>query len=261
MPGNRGFTLEEITAVIKNEIKAAYDRDILPKLDTITTQLTNLSNLQEKVNDLEQSVDFASRRIDDLYSKTLPSLASHMETISNALTLRILDMDMHRRKWSLTMHGLKGPANETEDQTRSKCVDLAKTQLRINDAHDGDFSACHRLKPDADSGVILRFKDLRQRNRLLANAKHLKGSDRASVSISPDLPPVLRPLKKELLNQRRQMPPDEKSRCSVHHLRSWPYVELHRRNGASIRPATDLSDVMKQVLGVPALLNCVEPSD
>ena len=83
----------------------------------------------------------------------------------------------------------------------------------------------------------------------------------ASVSISPDLPLALRPLKTDLLNMRRQMPREQKLKVSIRHVKSWPYVELHQKNGPVIKPEVELSAVTKSVLGFPALLNCIEPTE
>ena len=40
-----------------------------------------------------------------------------------------MDLDVHRRKWSLSIHGLKGEASEDEEVTRDACVKLAKIIL------------------------------------------------------------------------------------------------------------------------------------
>ena len=161
----------------------------------------------------------------------------------------------------MTLSGLDGEANEAEDQTRSKCVALARNCLRIADAAPTDFSACHRLKSEANAGIIVRFKDLQTRNRWLENAKNLKNSMQSAVGISPDLPPVIRPLKSELLNVRRQMPAESKSRCNIRYLRHWPYIELRRPNGDPIRPdESSLKTVAKTILGFPALLQMTPPS-
>ena len=257
----KNLTIDKIRAVIREELDSYFTDKIQPTLDRLEDQVESLKTLRTTVDDLKESVEFSSKRVDDLYQVSLPAMASHIEKVANALTLRILDMDVHKRKWQLTVHGLKGNANEDEDETRTKCVTLARDKLKIRDADPSDFAACHRLKRDANSGVILRFRDLRQRDRWLANAKNLKGSDHASVSISPDLPPVLRPLRKDLLNQRRLMSDEEKTECSVRHLRSWPYVEMHRGEGPPIKPTATLSDLTKNVLGIPALLTITEPTD
>lgn len=81
------------------------------------------------------------------------------------------------------------------------------------------------------------------------------------VSISPDLPPVLRPLKSELLQKRRQLPAAQKARSSVRYLRAWPYVQLRVEGRPPVDPDTSFNGVLGKVLGVPARLECPEPTD
>ena len=111
-----------------------------------------------------------------------------------------------------------------------------------------DFAACHRLAPKDDAGVIVRFKDLQQRNTWLQNAKLLR-SLKDNISISPDLPPILRPLKKELLHKRKNLTPNEKKGSIVRNLKQWPYVELKLINGPVIRPTAKPEDIVHSVLG------------
>ena len=80
--------------------------------------------------------------------------------------------------------------NEDEDKTRDICVKLAKECLDVKDSSPTDFAACHRLSRQADSGVIIRFRDLKMRNLWLSGAKNLK-THADNISISPDLPPHL----------------------------------------------------------------------
>ena len=64
------------------------------------------------------------------------------------------------------------------------------------------------------------------------------------------LPPVLRSLKKELLEKRRELPPEVKSRAHVRYLRQWPYVELSMgKNKTSIRPSTTQRAIVQKFLG------------
>ena len=67
----------------------------------------------------------------------------HTEKIATALALEILDLDVHRRVWSLTIEGIKGAAGEEDNNTRKACVDLARDHLGIAHASVKYFSACH----------------------------------------------------------------------------------------------------------------------
>ena len=183
----------------------------------------------------------------------------HMQDVATGLALQTLDLDVQRRKWSLTVQGLKGEENEDEEKTRDICAKLSKECLHVKDASTTDFAACHRLSRQADSGVIIRFKDLRIRNQWLAGAKNLKTrADR--ISISPDLLPTLRSLKKDLLEKRSQMPPEQKGKHSLRYIRQWPYVVLAGPGNTKIQPSVSKESVVMQVLGVSPCLVLNEPT-
>ena len=66
--------------------------------------------------------------------------------------------------------------------------------------------------------------DLDQRNQWMNGAKNLKGHpDR--ISITPDLPPVIRHMKKELIDERKKKLPTG-TKSSLKYLNSWPYLQL-----------------------------------
>ena len=151
------------------------------------------------------------------------------------------------------------PADEVEDETRAACVALARDYLQVDNASDTDLAACHRLSKRADSGVIVRFKDLKQRNLWLSGAKHLKNhSDK--ISVSQDLPPVLRSLKTELLGKRKNLPPPQKSKSNLRYLKSWPYIELKTGTGSIIRPSATRESIATAVVGFSPLLSVPEPN-
>ena len=125
-----------------------------------------------------------------------------------------LDMDVHRRKWALNIQGVKGAAGETEDDTRKTCVDLARDHLGIRDAKPEAFRPVTALSQQPDAAIIIRFRDLMQRNRWLTGARRLKGKD-LPISISPDLPPKLRQLKRDILDQRRKLSDADKRNAHV----------------------------------------------
>ena len=219
-------------------LQAEINRQIKPCYEAFEQLKADLNG---RIEGVEQSLDHAHARLDNIYSHTVPSIVGHLNSVALALTKRILDTDVHRRKWSLNINGLEGLAGENESITRAKCAELASGKevidpntnertfdkyLGIRGSSERDFAACHRLKQEADAGIIVRFVDLKRRNEWLENAKNLRGTAMSGVSISPDLPPAIRPFKTELLNIRRQLPPDQKSKASIKYLRQWPYVEL-----------------------------------
>ena len=178
--------------------------------------ISKYEKIPPTVNAVETSITHTSERIDDIFRNSLPALGRHINEVATGLALQTMDLDVHRRKWTLTIHGLKGEAGEDEEVTRDACVKLAQDHLGIPNAASTDFAACHRLSKHASSGIIMRFRDLSTRNKWLGNAKELRHhSDTKSISPDPPPPPpppALRPMKKELLAKREDMPQAQRSK-------------------------------------------------
>ena len=151
-------------------------------------------------------------------------------------------------------------ADEDDTDTRSACVKLAREHLDIVDATTSDFAACHRLSRKADSGIIMRFRDLGMRNLWLSNARFLRGRV-DDISISPDLPPVLRSLKTELLQKRKTLAPEEKKRAHIKYLREWPYVELAVGKDRKVQSNVTKETLVKSILGFSPLCMVKEPTN
>ena len=245
---------DEMNDIFKNEIA-----DIKSKMSSIDAQLKNTLAIKEAMEAVEKVVDYTSSRLDDIYSVSMPALSKHVEQVAVGLAMQTLDLDVHRRKWTLKIQGLKGPADEDEDDTRAACVTLARDYLQVDNASDADLAACHRLSKRADSGIIVRFKDLKQRTTWLSGARHLKNHF-DKISISQDLPPVLRALKTELLGKRKDLPPQQKSKSNLRYLKSWPYIELKTGTGSIIRPSATRESIAAAVIGLSPLLAVPEPN-
>ena len=247
----RKMIRDEVT-IICDEMKASLNTEVAElkeRLGTIDVQLQQALAIKDTVVAVEKALDHTSQRIDDIYRVSFPALSRQVEQAAVGLALQTLDLDVHRRKWALTIQGLKGEEKD-EKVTRSLCVDLAKQHLGVSDAAGSDLAACHRLNKSAGSGVILRFRDLSQRNEWLTGAKGLRNhADRTSVS--PDLPPVL-------LNKRKTLPPEQKSRSFIRYLKQWPYIELVCWQNDPIRPLVTKEAIAKEVLGIDPYLDLKE---
>ena len=86
-----------------------------------------------------QAICFKSNFIDDKsIDKTISTLNGHgivgddptnIQELTTGLVFQTMDLYVHWRKWSLTIHGLKGEAGEDEEVTRDACVKPAKIIL------------------------------------------------------------------------------------------------------------------------------------
>ena len=131
---------------------------------------------------------------------------------------------------------------------------MAKEYLDIPDASVGDFAACHRLTNRSGAAIIARFVDLDVRNLWLSRAKKLARYP-GRVSISPDLPPILRDVKQELLRKRANLDQEKKRQSYVKHLKTFPYVQLEIRGQQAVKPQITLESLAKKFLNVDPNVN------
>ena len=87
--------------------------------------------------------------------------------------------------------------------------------------------------------------DLANRNEWPSEAKNLDNSDKI-ISISPDMTPVLKCLKKDILEQREELSPDVKSRSQVKYLPRWPFCPVHHTRPIIQKPTNHKGNHHKQ---------------
>ena len=235
--------LAGIQRVIQEELKPVTKR-----LDDIDKSLRIFAELQTKVDAIETAMQNSSDMLDTFVKDTLPSLFSHLSSVAEGLAHQTLKIDVHRRKWNLIFHGVEGPAGEKEHATRESMVEFAKNTLKAKNPAKSDLAACHRLSGTQNAGTIVRFVDLSKRDQWLSGTKHLKGMK--DITVSPDLPPVLRQMKDELMKIRKDLDADKKTKAKIRYLPSWPFVELKVGDDTPIRPRTTLASVTKDILGI-----------
>ena len=192
-----------------------------------------------------------SDKYDTLKNTTLPALASHVSTVTTNLTLRHLELETHRRKWNLILHGIKGDADEFQHTTRESVLKFAKEKLKIQNTNNIHIAACHRLSRNADSGIIIRFCDLSQRDEWMAATKNLKDT---GISLSPDLPPKLRPIKNAVMLHRKSLSTEEKRKSKVRYLPSWPFVELKFDDKSVFRSPISVNKIVGETLGIDTMI-------
>lgn len=162
------------------------------------------------------------------------NLKSEMSDVKCGHSMRLIEKDLHDRKWSLILYGVKGAASEKITDTHTIVQKLGVDVFGTNDVL---LKACHRLAQTANANIYVEFVQLHIRDTWLYNAKKLKAynSDHNSqVSLSPDLPPTLRPVKANLMEKRKNLPERERKSAQMKFYRQWPFFEL-KVNGKSIR--------------------------
>lgn len=232
----------------QSDIIKASQQAMSKKLDDALMQITTVS---QKVNDLEVAVQHSSDRVDNVVKETLPTLSQHVSAIATALAMRQLDLDVHQRKWALVIDGVNGRAGE--DERRAACLTLGRDDLGIPNAMETRVSACHRLSQEDNAAIYIRFTDLSERDTWLSSAKNLAGKN-SQVSISPDMPPILRPVKKDLLLQRKELPVDDRKKSGIHYMKQWPYMKLRIRGKSDRLPKLSKESIVAQMLGFDSVM-------
>ena len=152
-----------ILAAIKLAVREAMG-EISARLENVDRTIANLVEVQQRIEVVEESIQYTSDRLAALATEVLPALSNHMSQIAETLTHQTLQIDVHRRKWNILIHGIEGPAGEEEGITRAKCIQFAREVLKVTDAETWHLAACHRLSQRANAGIILHFLDLAQRD-------------------------------------------------------------------------------------------------
>ena len=244
-----------------NAIRRIVREEVSKRLDKIETDIADLKQVNTHVDDLQKALDHTSARLDFLIKTTLPALTDHMAKVAEAVSMRHLELNVHRRKWNLILHGIPGNGNEEETQTRTKSKTFAKDVLKVADAESTMMSACHRLSNKPNAGIIIRFVDMAQRDQWLSGTVNLRGYQH-KVSLSPDLPPELRSMKDSLMKTRSELEPDIKSRSRVRYVPKWPFVQLKLpTQSLPIVPEKSQTSLIKDVLGINPFFKIVESTE
>ena len=261
MPPKRNVNREECECITSDSLQSQLDAALQPlrnqltqiqnSVDVLQAVVGRVTKLENTVSSLEDSLTNCSDELITLKSKTLPDLSDHFAKCEEGLADYVLSLDAHSRKFNVIFHGVKGEPKEEESVTRRKTQEFAQKYLGLTPelANGTTMSACHRLSNRKDSGVIVRFGDLSQRDLWLAGTRKLKDTARGhKISVSTDLPPVIRPLKDELMLVRSKMEPALKQKTKLKYLTQFPYVELRAEGRTPIRPTKTLREVTKELL-------------
>ena len=239
----------------------AIKKAVREEFGPIKIRLDNIEKtLGKRLDDAEEGLQFTSERVDRLMKTSLPAITDHIAQIAESLAQQTLEIDVHRRKWNIIVHGIEGPVAESEEATRGACTTFASEVLKVTDAENIPLAACHRLSRKKDAGIILRFTDLADRDRWMAGTRNLRDYAK-QISVSPDLPPVLRTVKDDLMRTRSTMSPDMKTKSKVRYLPKWPFVELRIEGQQARRPnLITKHEITKSILGFDALFKVTESS-
>ena len=257
---------EELKTAICDMVSKIIREEVTSKLQNLETKVNELTTMQRQfmdmqatlarietsVHTMDKALTFMNKEIEEIKSTVVPNLDKKYENVTTKTCMNVLDIDTHRRKWSLVINGLKGEQNESDVITRNKVKEFATNVLKVDNAKNHNFSACHRLSQRPDSGIIIKFLDLSDRNAWLMNAKNLKGADQ-NVSLSPDLHPCLRKLKNNILQIRKDLTTEEKRGSHIRFCPNWPYVYLKKSDQTSVYPQISKKSIVQDYLGMQSM--------
>ena len=122
--------LEAIRTVAREEL----DNKLSGITSSLQNALTQLTTLNDKFSTLKKSSQDLRERVNAIATDFPPKLSDKMCCVSTALTVKVLDKEVHDRKWSLIISGFKGCSWNNVIETRKACIKLAKSHLKVSDA-------------------------------------------------------------------------------------------------------------------------------
>ena len=200
----------------------------------------------------QNKIDEVEERVKQLEDENA-SLKEKLDRVATVTALNEIDRDVYSRKWNLVIHGIDGQRGEDEETTERKVREMGTTDLKIQNAgskSDHPFAACHRLSQGSNAGIIVKFNNLSSKNSWLSSAKNLKNNPK-KISVSQDLPQILKPIKTELLNHRKMLPPDQKAKSKMVYSKQWPYITLKLPTGSHFKPKTTIDDILNSYYTCP----------
>lgn len=207
------------------------DKRKLTNSDLLIEQRTNFNRLIDALNSMNEQIEEIKavknqvieheNKLTNLTEKVIPDLKRDLTHEINLVNAKLLErietierenlmVNAHSRRLHLIVNGIK-PAEfqrgESED-TEAVFRDLLKNKLKLDHAYVDRmlFRDVHRLpksnQHDGPPPIIAAFLCQEHRNRVLANAKELKGT---RISLKPDLPKELNKLRGKFLNEMTRL--------------------------------------------------------
>ena len=196
------------------------------KLDSTVQSITEVS---KKLDDVASSLEYTQSHFETVVNQVVPALVAHNAKIQTRTILKQMEIDIHRRKRNLMVFGLKGPKRENEHETLRVVTEFARNYLGVAPER-WQIRMAHRLNINAENaGIIVVFNCGYMRDAWVQgsidNAPALK---QHKMSVVTDLPPVLRTVRSQLLDLRRQKlyTTKEWAEARVKQLAQWPFLQL-----------------------------------
>ena len=235
------------------------------KLDGATTEIARLSNVLDGV---KASLVHTQAEVFTVVNETIPAVVDHVADVQTASIIKQIEQDVWNRKRNILISGLPGPAGESDEETEALVKDWIQNTLGVDVSAGNYVVASHRLNHKKEkSGIIVRFSKFSMAGTVVTAAAR-KGRELKDkrISVVIDLPPVLRSVRKSLLDKRAEIvTANPNLRGHIKLVQQWPFVQLVTQPklpfGANIpRPPLTFVDhdwgkekVAAQYVGVPSI--------
>ena len=201
--------IETIRKIVRDEF-ASQELVIKEMInDSIKETKERLDKISQDVTDLKQSLEFTQdetkEEIDNIKS-TLKDLEKNVKIIEDDLldaeqvSSKLIELEDRSRRNNLRIDGIEENPNETWDECEESVQEIIKEKLGITEPIEID--RCHRMSKRKGSNrprtVICRITKYKDKQKILKNAKYLKGS---GIFIYEDFCKATMELRKSLWEQ------------------------------------------------------------
>ena len=200
--------------------------------------MVELPRICDKVDSLQTSIQEFDSHLEMLITYILPSITIHIASITTALAMHQLELEVYQRKWAIIINDIVGTGKEREDDAQAACETLVNDILNVPNA------GTTHVKALPQAGGRVSWIALSQRSQLLSNAKNLKGKH---ISISPDPLLYYKHFNKTFW-QKQKLPPTQRKPSNIRYQKRWPFLKL------AIKCQQDLYPRISQTVNVEDLL-------
>ena len=171
--------IEKMMSDTREELKA--------QIDGIRDDLADIKR------EFRRDLQMLSDRVDEDLKNAKEETTKEVEELRK----EIERMAYHDRKYNLILHGCQVKSGE-----ENKVLETFCEKMKISTSAKADIVNIHPIGPER---VIVRFLRWSDRQKILTNAKNLKGT---KLGIQTDLPPTMRKKRAELVNMCKTLRED-----------------------------------------------------
>ena len=122
--------------------------------------MVELPRIRDKVDSLQLSIQEFDSHLEMVIIYILPSITIHIASITTALEMHQMELEVYRRKWAFIINDIAG-TGKREDDAQAACETLVNDILNVPD--DGNT----HIKALPQPGARVSWVALSQRSQLL----------------------------------------------------------------------------------------------